>query len=557
VARRPWGRVGFAAAFGAAVAAAVAILGIFASHRDGSWTQVPITDCAVFHGDALEMLRVLRAHGLGAFAKSLVSVNRTHTPLVPASSALLMFVVGNSRHAAEAVLPIFGWILFASTCYCVERLYTRATAVASTLLFATFPVVLNLSRIYLYEMPFAAFVVAGSAAILASDGFARLLPTLAFGLCAGLASLARAGGAALVVGPTLVALVIALRSPGRGRRLLNLSLATALGLATAAIWYWPNWKPLLDYIHGATYGDQAHIFAGGSSFSWENAWIYILAIVYEGPGIPMIAVAVIAFAVALAKGGAAVVRSPVMAALWAVFALDFLVLMIAAQRCGAMLFLSVLPVVAVTIVRAAAILPRLAGRAIAGPLLAILGIVNAWDCSFAFPKETGPTGIGAGPFGGAFPLWSHRSLHLDFVVFPTFPFADYRIPEILDRIQAIARPGKASVAVCTDHPFVASYGMRAEGLRRGVDWNWSQAAVVAMIPSMGEEKWLATVRKHSEGADVIVFRRTRWNEPPTRLYTRALEPLVGGENPRFVASGEPIRLGDHSEVILYIRADKR
>ena len=132
VARRPWGRVGFAAAFGAAVAAAVAILGIFASHRDGSWTQVPITDCAVFHGDALEMLRVLRAHGLGAFAKSLVSVNRTHTPLVPASSALLMFVVGNSRHAAEAVLPIFGWILFASTCYCVERLYTRATAVAST-----------------------------------------------------------------------------------------------------------------------------------------------------------------------------------------------------------------------------------------------------------------------------------------------------------------------------------------------------------------------------------------------------------------------------------------
>jgi hypothetical protein len=545
----------FAVLFTLGAAAAVTVLGIFASLRDGSWSQVPLTDYAVFHGDALEMLRALQNHGIGGFCESWVSANATHTPLVPAFSALLMFVFGPSRHVAEAVLPFFVWLLFYGVYRVTEILYDRKSAIWTVAVFATFPVVLNLSRVYLYELPFASFIVAGCIPLLSSDGFLRWKQSIAFGAFVGLASLARAAGGVLAIGPAAVVLADGFSRGEIAWRMRNVAFASVAALALMATWYAPNGKALYEYLKGATYGDQAQIFAGGSSFTLENAKIYIEALVYEGPGLPMALLGIVTFGASLALTRGTSWRSPRLWSLWTVFGINFLLLMIAAQRCGSILFVSVMPVIALSLVRANLAIPHRWVRAGGLGLLALLAAVNAIDCTFLFPRQAGLAG-GAGPFA-KIPLWSHRSMPLASVTYPVDPFADYKFSDVRARLTISELPIGANIALLADHPYVSAYAFRWYSLQQEDSWRWVPASPVDWQRHLGEEKWLEGVRAVIASCDAVLVRVTPWREPPTRMFPLAMAPFLEGANPQFAQAGEPIQLGDKSELLLYKAVHKR
>jgi hypothetical protein len=330
-----------------------------------------------------------------------------------------------------------------------------------------------------------------------------------------------------------------------------LTLAAVLAAAVASTWYAFNARALYDYLQSATYGETAHMFAGGSSLTWENAVLYVNAFVLEGPGVPLCAAGAVAALLAVRAHGAAFVKSPTMAALFGAFALDFAILMLAAQRCGSMLFLSVLPVFAIAVVRAALAVPGALGAGLRAVVM-ILTAASAVGATFAFPKAPGTAG-GDGPFAPALPLYSHRSIYLSSITAPFDPFADYRTGEVFDRIESLRLPRGAAVTVLTDHPYVSAHGYRGEALRRGLDWKWVQAPPIALRKSQGDEPWLESVRRLAAAGDAVVLRNAESREPPSRQYRRALEPLLTGESSRLAEEGEAILLGDGSSVAVYRR----
>ncbi len=530
----------------------LAALSYAAIRREGAWDQVPAWDSSWYHTIALEMKRAFADRGLVGFAEAWVGFSEIHAPLVPALSALSMLLLGESRWAAELVLPVATVFFLLGSFRVTERLFGRKTAWASTLLVSSFPLCLGLSRFYLFEWVTASLYALAGWALLSTEILARWKPTLLFGLLAGLVSLSRMGSPVLLVGPALVMALLALRQPAAPARLLRLATATAIAMALAATWYWPNREAIVAYVARVTYGSASAYYAGDAgSFSLENFFYYLHWNVLEGPGVPTVTIVLLGLAAGAWKTRGRVLRSGPMGALLFVWGLGFLFLFTATQRVGARYFVPLVPIVAIATVRAIAAIPWRLPRRAAAAVVAGFAIFHLTASTLFFPVPHDSALGGQGAIGG-FALWNHRTPFLELAssVGLQSPRADFRIPEIVDRLESLGIGSKAYVYVMADHPFFEVNPLRHEAILRRLDWTF------AMVPPLRDHRspeWNETVRRELGGATALVVRSGGASHASAGDLGDLLPELLDPVLRPFEAAGEPFYLGDGSMARVLLR----
>jgi 4-amino-4-deoxy-L-arabinose transferase-like glycosyltransferase len=535
------------------LAAIHAVLWWWANHREGVWLQVPATDQAHDLRTALILQRALANGDVHALVSGWVHASPVHTPLVPFASAVLMLVLGESRQAAEAVLPLATAVWLVATYAVVARLYDRATALKTTALASAFPVFLIYSRTYLFDHPLAAVFASACWALLMSDGSLRAAPSAGFGALAGLTALARGGGPAFLVGPVIVTLASVRREGNWSRRRWNCGVALAIAGALAATWYLPNLEPFTDYVRRATYGDEASFRTGGTgAFSIANGEYYLTWLVAQGPGVPMAVVAVVAWIVTKMSRGVTPTDSSVARTLTLVFAIDFLLLVAAAQHEAARYFQPLMPLVALAVVRSVAAVPRIAVRRLLGGAVTVLALhhVTALSLTFGLGRR-----ITATPYVRALPLWDHttyfRRLVDDYAL--RTPHDDFRIPETIDVLARIGLPSDAVIATLEPaHGFYQPNGLQLEAVRRQLDWQfvWSPPLDAADASSVAR----ALPARH---LDAILLRSGGPTGIDSASLASSLPDLFDPITRKFDRIGSDLVLGDGSLVTIFKRRSDR
>jgi hypothetical protein len=536
-----------AVAIALAVAAVHAALGLVAATREGSLAQaLPPDQCADLRS-AVWMARALREEGLRGFFRLWVHHSEIHTPFVPAVSAVAMALFGETRAVGESVLPLFTFALVLGILRVVDTFYGRATALATALLTTSFPVFLDFSRTYLFEHPLAGMFALAIWTLVKCEYFSRTGFTMAFGVLAGLVSLTRGGAPIYVVGPVLAALA----ARGRALRiadLARLTIATAIAMALAATWYVPNWSDFSNYLHRVTYGSEAAVKAGGGpAFSWENATHYLTYNVIDGPGIPMLAVALGCVAWGKIAERQAIFSRGFLAAAALAWAIDYVLLLLGAQQEGARYFQPLMPVAALAVARAVAGVASSPMRGAAAAAVAALAAHQVVRLTILLPP--GPAHNPYGTLGSGLPFYSRSTYHtrlLTGVYIGEDPNVDVKIPGVVEALAGLGlRDGATVVLFQVKHPFYHPNAISFEMARRGFHWNLTSGSDPHLTPREVIVREAAILLRR---ADAAVLRSGGPDEAGVRDYgawiLTALPPEASPPRDRCV----PLTLGDGSTV---------
>jgi 4-amino-4-deoxy-L-arabinose transferase-like glycosyltransferase len=530
--------------FPLALAAIHAVLWWWANHREGVWLQVPATDQSHDLRTAWALWRALGAGNLSLLIEGWVHGSPVHTPFVPFVSGALMLVLGESRQAAESVLPLATAVWLISTYAVIARLYDRSTARKVTALVGAFPVFLIYSRTYLFEHPLAAVVAAACWALLASDGFARTGPTVLFGVLAGITALTRGGAPVYLVGPVIVMLASVRREAGWPRRLAKCALAVLIAGALAATWYVPNLVQFVGYLYRATYGEESGLRAGaGGPFSLANAQYYLIWIIAQGPGVPMAVVALLAWMVALTSGGARIIGL-VGRALTTVFAVDFLLLLVAAQHETARYFQPLMPLIALAVVQAVDAIQQTAVRRAFAAAVVILALHHVLALSLIW--RFGPQDVA--PFALGFPLWDHRTNFNSLVNYYALrtPRDDFKIPETIAALDTLHLPVGAVIGtIGTPHAFYHPNGLQLAAEQNQRPWRFAW--------SLDPRDPRSAAGAEAAGADAVLLRFGGPTSVELAQVARALPALFDPVRRRFDPAESPLELGDGSRVMIFRR----
>jgi 4-amino-4-deoxy-L-arabinose transferase-like glycosyltransferase len=197
-----------------------------------------------------------------------------NAPLVPALASLL-YVAKAGVMEGFGVLAAFLVLLGLAIFGIGERLAGPRLGALAGLLAMTAPGVLAFAHVYVFALPAAALLACAVYALLRSEGLQRRRWALACGVALGLMLLARTMAVAFVPG-VLAAAALALVAGERDRRalargLLNLGLLVLAAAAVAAVWYWHNLQPVLDYLTNFGYGAKSAEFgAEHGALSWAR-----------------------------------------------------------------------------------------------------------------------------------------------------------------------------------------------------------------------------------------------------------------------------------------------
>jgi len=201
-----------------------------------------------------------------------VQTQTPNAPLLPAlTSILLVFKPGVMT--GFATLAGFMVILIFAAYGIGERLAGPRLGALAALVTGVLPGTIIFTREYVFALPTAAMRALAVFALLRSDGLRLRRWAIACGAALGLMLLARTMAVAFVPGVLTAAALTALI---RGRddypnRLLNLGLLLLAGAAVAALWYWRNLQPVIDYLTNYGYGNQSQYYGDEASlFSWER-----------------------------------------------------------------------------------------------------------------------------------------------------------------------------------------------------------------------------------------------------------------------------------------------
>ncbi len=179
-------------------------------------------------------------------------------PLFFASTVPLYWAFGTSPDVATMVNVAYWLVLLASVYGLGRHLGGARLGTWGAVLVALLPLLYAMSRSFYIEFALAALVTLTLYLLVASDGFRRRGAALGFGLALGLGLLTKRTYVVFVAVPVLVAILRsgALRSLGarmRGGLRLDfpdLLIAGGLGLALAALWYFPNRSQVEDLTLG-------------------------------------------------------------------------------------------------------------------------------------------------------------------------------------------------------------------------------------------------------------------------------------------------------------------
>jgi 4-amino-4-deoxy-L-arabinose transferase-like glycosyltransferase len=548
----------------AGLAAGHALLWWWSNTREGVWVQGPATDQAADLTTAWIFWRALAHADFASLARAWMHASPVHTPLVPFASALLMLAGGPSRLAAEAILPLSTAFWLIATYVVIARLYDRTTARWTAALASAFPVFLIYSRTYLFEHPLAAVFACACWALLRTEGFARTRASIVFGVLAGLTTLTRGGAGVFLTGPVIVALAATPGADPGGAgwplRAVNVTLATAIAVAMASTWYLPNLATFMEYVYRATYGADALLRTGGASaLSVANVRYYVVWVLAEGPGLPMAALAMVACVLAATDYTDRNTRSAtdytdsrsrrVDLAVAAVFAIDGVLLLAAAQHERARYFQPLMPLVALAIVRAVSGVRRPWVRQPIAAAIALLALHHVAALSaIGFPVRPALRD----PYISDVPLWNHQTYLnsvLDYYGEPNAR-ADFRVRDTIDALSRLSLPRDAAVATIeTPHPFFQPNALRLESVRREYEWRfvWSD-------PVDPENPAAAAQVVANVNPDVVLLRTGGPKGVDGALLGPHLPLLFDPARRRFDRAGRLV-LGDGSAVEVFRRRD--
>jgi hypothetical protein len=519
------------------------------NRSEGVWTQAPATDQAYDLTTAWILWRAMAHHDVSAFVQGWMHASPVHTPFVPLVSALLMLCFGESRIAAEAVLPVFTALWLVATFAIVRRLYGTSTAGWTTALVSAFPVFLIYSRTYLFEHPLAAMFACACWALVVSDGFSRPLPTAVFGVMAGLTSLTRGGAPVYFAGPVLVTLWSIRATPDRTIRVQRFALASLGAALIAATWYIPNGSDFVSYIHRATYGRDALARVGSTSaLSVANAEYYVTWIVAQGPGVPMLVAVVVGLLIGWWRGGAPAAPSRISMTLALVFMIDFIVLLVAAQHETARYFQPLMGIVAVGVVRSITAIRSSPVRL----AVAVATISFATHHVFALSAPGYSASMTLVPYVHGVPLWHHKSYFAAVTDFyGIHPVSeDFHIGETVDQLVSERLPSDAIIVTLeTPHPFFQPNGLQLEAVRRGLHWRF------IWIPFVTPESTDAAREAFATTPIDAVLLRTGGVSPPNLHQLQESFPTLFDSHSRFRRRQTEMLLGDGSRVSVYVAGE--
>ena len=475
----PLGRHRWDFLFPIALAVLHAVLWHTANRLEGVWFQAPATDQSHDLRTAWLFYHAFADANVTGVVDAWINGSPVHTPFVPLTSALLMLAFGESRLSAEFILPVYTAIWLLATYVIFRRLYDVETARWTTALVSTFPVFLIYSRTYLFDHPLAAMFACACWALIRSEGFDRLGASIVFGILAGLAALTRGAGAVFLVGPVFVVCAVFLQQPDRARRIRNASVAALIALTIAATWYLPNLPTLAAYVFRATCGEDAVTRTGGTSaLSLANVGYYVVWIIAQGPGVPIAGLAVLSWILGrFLKRNSATATLAVPLAL--VFAIDFVLLTIAAQREAARYFQPLMPLVALATYKAVAGIGHTAVRRAIAALVIALSAHHVTSLSLVLDGSASPS-FAAAPYFRSLPLWDHRTYFSQLVEYYRLgtPQDDFCISETVDLLATLNLPPHAVIGtISTPHAFFQPNGLQLEAVRRRLGWSfvWSRA----------------------------------------------------------------------------------
>lgn len=504
---------------------------------EGQFSQIPISESALAHRDAMHILRSTQDRGLRGLHDSFVHASAVNAPLLTAASAFVMFIFGPSRVAAESVFVLFIFIFIYSSAYILQKIFDPAQSKFAVLLACTFPVLLNACRNYSYDLPFAAMAALAGASVAFAGDFSRAPRALFVGLSAGLLLLTKTGGALLLIGPALVYFILNARRGMALRSMIHILIAAAIALVIAGAWYIPNAAAVLDRFLAI-------------QETWNSApaaWL-ALSLVLEGPGVPILSIAALAALIQIIRArGAPKIQKETLAVAAGVLSVIFTIILL--QRAiGGVLYLCILPFAAILLLRAVAGLRYTLIRWAVGAVIILLASWSAAESTFFFPRA-GAAG-GMGNFILDIPLWNRRSFYFNSASGAERPFVNYRIRETLIALDELHLRFEARIVVASDHPFFNAAVFQYDAIRSRRPWGFEQTAPIANQPA-DPDRYLSQARQLCIEADALIWKYSKNQDPVTRVLAPAIDPLVDGEKAIFTSAREPILLDDGSEIRIF------
>ena len=213
-----------------------------------------IPDAADYYDWSLQIAHSLKQ---GRPAQALVELwgNQARPPLGIVPTALIM-ALWPTPSAVLARMSMLPWLaLLMCAVYCIGcRLCSPGAGLVAAACAAAFPTVFGFSRLLWLDLPLSAMTALALLALLRTDYFRLLRPTLAFGIVAGLGLLTKHAFPLFMLAPALGYLVVALRRGrgdgcGRGRRLLHAAAAAAVALALFLLWLVPHFSFYIWVFH--------------------------------------------------------------------------------------------------------------------------------------------------------------------------------------------------------------------------------------------------------------------------------------------------------------------
>jgi hypothetical protein len=191
-------------------------------------------------------------------------------PLSYAIASIIMYFTDISRNSGLITNAIFGSVTILFVFLLSQRLSSTMTAIVTTLLVISNPYFTDYTRDFVFAAASASSFIAFLFFFELSEGFARRLPSILCGVCAGLLLLSRTVNISFVPGIVFASLifVIVIRKEPWRVCIRNIFLALAAAVLVAAPWYYINFTVVTDYLLAYGYGSQAteHSISGGDRF---------------------------------------------------------------------------------------------------------------------------------------------------------------------------------------------------------------------------------------------------------------------------------------------------
>lgn len=196
-------------------------------------------------------------------------------PLLPATTAVVAFLgIGKSIVGSLAVQLVFFAILVFSGYGIGTHLRGRRAGAVTALSVAALPSVTDFVRTYHLVIASTAMLTFAVWALLASQRFARRGWSIAWGVGLGLTMLARGMMIAFVPSVLVGAVWLVLLDRRSRDRLVNLVLGAGAFVATTLLWYATSWRPILDYLTRAGYGQQSKAYGPDLSPLTTGFWTH-------------------------------------------------------------------------------------------------------------------------------------------------------------------------------------------------------------------------------------------------------------------------------------------